>query len=435
MRIHLWLLLSLFCAGITYLYGSRIVQPWEHYINVEHGTIKSEMGDLYSSWLGTRELLLHGRNPYGPEVTHEIQIAFYGHIIDQRYDQPGVDVIDEQRFAYPLYVVFFLAPTMRLDFASVQTWAPLIFALMTVLSLFAWLDLLRWRPSATIQAAIVLFVLSSPQVVQGLRLRQLGLLVGFLLAIAAWCISRNHFVAAGILLALSTLKPQMALLLIAWFIIWALGGLQKRWSLLAAFGVTLTVLLALCQLILPGWFFYFVNGMMAYRHYATTPSFLTLAFGSTLGLVLTGIALVGLLAMAWQRRKATSISWDFVYTTSLFCIATTFVSLRITPFNQILLLLPALIIVREWPTLPRAWRYSFAIIVAWPWITSLILLLFRPAIDSFRRVPLIPFAPSLLMPFVFLLLLSTRRIRGGTFSGKPLAFLLLMRALIFTPGE
>jgi len=52
--------------------GSR---AWEHGSGVRDG-IKTQMGDLYSPWMGTRELILHHRNPYGPEVTHEIQMAF-----------------------------------------------------------------------------------------------------------------------------------------------------------------------------------------------------------------------------------------------------------------------------------------------------------------------------------------------------------------------
>ena len=32
------------------------------------------MGDLYSGWIGTRDLLVRGRNPFGPEVSHQSQM-------------------------------------------------------------------------------------------------------------------------------------------------------------------------------------------------------------------------------------------------------------------------------------------------------------------------------------------------------------------------
>src|ERR1022692_2001891 len=199
MKVRLWLLLSVLAGGTACLYMFRVLGPWEHYIDVERGKLKAQMGDLYPRWVGTRELLLRGRNPYGTEVSHEIQMAFYGRTIDQRYGQPGVGIIDEQRFVYPVYVVFLLAPTISMDFSHLQVWAPVVFAMLTAFSVLLWLEVLRWRPPKALIVAIVLFVLSSPQIVQGLRLRQLALVVCFLLALSAWCITRNPLacVAAG----------------------------------------------------------------------------------------------------------------------------------------------------------------------------------------------------------------------------------------------
>src|SRR5258706_16381462 len=78
MRASLWLLLSLFVTAISWIYVTTVAAPWEHYVNVERGPMKAQMGDLYPSWYGTRELLYRGRNPYGPEVSDEIQMAYYG---------------------------------------------------------------------------------------------------------------------------------------------------------------------------------------------------------------------------------------------------------------------------------------------------------------------------------------------------------------------
>src|SRR5271170_4592224 len=180
MKTRIWLLLSVFAAAITWLYAARVLGPWDRYIGELHDGVKSQMGDLYPRWVGTRELLLHGRNPYSPEVSHEIQIAFYGHVIDQKYGQPRAEIVDEQRFVYPVYVVFLLAPTVYLSFSQAQMCALILFAVLTGISVLLWLDLLRWRPPKILTAAIVLFVLSSPQIVQGLRLGQLGLVVAFL---------------------------------------------------------------------------------------------------------------------------------------------------------------------------------------------------------------------------------------------------------------
>jgi len=387
---------------------SRVLLPWEFYIDVEHGKLKAEMGDLYPRWVGTRELLLHRRNPYGPEVSHEIQMAFYGHVIDQKYGEPGVEVVDEQRFVYPLYVVFLLAPTVYLSFSQVQTGALVLFAVVTAISVLLWLDLLRWRPHKILTTAIVLFILSSPQIMQGLRLRQIGLVVAFLLALSAWCIARNHLALAGVLLAVSTVKPQMAVLPLVWFLVWGISAWPRRWPLLAGFGVTLATLVALGELILPGWPGYFVDGLIAYRKYFPTTSLLCLALGNWVGGALSGIAILALLTLAWRNRKVDAASPDFIQTLAAFFVAASLVLPLFQPFNQVLLLLPVLMVVRDWDLLPRLGRRSFFIVVAWPWIASLVLLLFPPRVDSTNRLPLLPSVLVLFVPFFLLMLLLTR---------------------------
>ncbi len=47
-----------------------------------HDSPRGSLSDLYPRWLGARELLLHHRDPYSPEVTREIQIGYYGRVLD-----------------------------------------------------------------------------------------------------------------------------------------------------------------------------------------------------------------------------------------------------------------------------------------------------------------------------------------------------------------
>jgi hypothetical protein len=387
---------------------SRVLGPWEHYVDVKSGKLKAQMGDLYPRWVGTRELLLHGRNPYSPEVSHEIQMAFYGHAIDQQYG-PGLPTLDEQRFAYPVYVVFLLAPAVYLQFSQVQLLAAILFGALTATSVILWMEVLHWRPPKALVLAIALFVLSSPQIVQGLRLRQLGLVVAFLLALSAWCIVRNHLAIAGILIAISTIKPQMVVLPLAWFLLWAASAWAKRWPLLAGFGATLAALTGLGEFVLPGWPRYFVDGLVAYRKYFPTTSLLCLALGDWVGGVLTGIAIVALLALAWRNRRVEADSAEFVHTLAAFLIGAALVLPLFQPFNQVLLLLPSVMVVRDWRSLSRLGRRIFAAVLAWPWVVSLALLVvFHPRVDSPGRIPLLPSVMTLFVPFLLLLLLATR---------------------------
>jgi hypothetical protein len=405
----LWLFLSLLAAAAASLYMARILGPWEHFMDSRNNALTSTLGDLYPRWVGTRALLRNGKNPYGPDVSHEIQVAYYGHPITQSYDQPKIKIVDEQRFAYPVYVVFLLAPTARLTFATVQAWTPILLIALTGAGIVLWLKVLQWRPAMITAMAIIVFFVASPQVVQGLQLRQLGLLVGFLLALAAWCVVRNHLATAGAALALATIKPQMVVLPLAWFLIWSLGDLSKRWRLPAGFAGALAALIVAGEWILPGWLKDFLLGLIAYRKYVSSTPLLQLALGKWPGVVAGVLVAVSLLAWAWMNRKQTHDPAQFAVVLSAFLIGAT-VALPLTPpFNQVLLILPALMVIHDWAALPRVARLAFILIMGWPWITEIVLLLHVPQLNSPSRLPLLPLSLVLLVPFLIPFLLVMRR--------------------------
>ena len=406
MRIRIWFLLSLLASLVAWLYTARVLDPWEYYVNVQHGDLKCQMGDLYSPWMGTRELLLRGRNPYGSEVSHEIQMAFYGHVIDQKYGEPGVLMINEQRFAYPVYVVLLLAPTVYADFQALQMWAAVGLAVLTAISLILWIDVCLRRPSQLLIATLIPFVISSPQIMQGLRLRQLGLVVGFLLAVSAWCITRNHLASAGIALALATIKPQMALIPLAWFLLWAVSDCSRRWRLLAGFGITFSALVGFGELLLPGWLHFFVNGLLVYPKYVGMRSLLYIALGNPVGTVLSGIVMIVLAGFTWRNRRADSASSEFVQAVAASFIGAALVMPLAHPFNQVLLLLPAVLVIRDWETLPRIGRRILAAVAVAPWIARCVLLWRHPSVDSPSRLPLLPAAITLLLPFLLFMLFT-----------------------------
>lgn len=408
MNLRLWLLLSLLICAVTGLYVFRVLVPCNDYIGAHDGGLKAQMWDLYPRWVGARELLLHGRNPYGTEVTQEIQMAYYGHTITQDYRNDGHKIIDEQRFAYPVYVVFLMAPFIDVDFAEVQHWAPAGLALLAVLCVPLCLDILRWKLPRTAVAAIALFTVSSPQIVQGMRHQQLAILVGLALFAGAWCACRNHLASAGALLAWSTIKPQMALFPLCFFLIWVIGDWCKRWRLLAGFMAMLLALIGAGELVLPGWISYFLAGAAAYRRYFPTTSLPRVALGDMLGEILGGLIVLGLLLFAWRGRKEPAGSRKFAITFAAFLMGTLLAFPLLTPFNQVMLILPTMLLLQDWKALPRLSRIAFIANLSWPWIISSILLLFPPRLDSPNRLPLLPSFLVLFFPLLLPLLLVTR---------------------------
>jgi hypothetical protein len=284
-----------------------------------------------------------------------------------------------------------------------------LLALLTVIGVLLWFDCVRWLPSWPTAAAVFLFVLSAPPIVQGLRLRQLGLVVGVLLAFATWCVSRNLPGTAGIVLAVSTIKPQMVALPLVWFVCWVMGDWQKRWRLLAGFVATLGALIGAGELILPGWLRYFFEGLRAYRQYAYRPPLLELALGNTLGEILSAAVIVGVLAFAWKNRNEAGDSPQFTIVLATFLIASLLTMPLYPLFNQLLLILPVMIVLRDWASLRRAARYAFIAILGWPSITSLaLLLLFSRSSYPSGLMPLLPSVATLILPFILPLLLVSR---------------------------
>lgn len=410
MKAWLWLLVGMAVSAISWTYMHRIVLPWEHHVNVEQGKLLVEMGDLYPRWVGTRELLLNRRNPYGPEVSHEIQIGFYGHPIEQSYDHPGSEIVDEQRFAYPVYVVFLLAPTMHIEFPVLQAWAPLLLGALTAISVWLWFGSIRWQPAPVATAAFILFVLSSPQIGQGLRLRQLGLFVAFLIALSTWAIVHKHYFLGGTLLAFSTIKPQMIVLCLAWFFIWTLGDWKQRSRLAAGFASAFLLLAGAGELLLPGWPRYFLAGLQAYTKYFPTTSIVRLILGNWIGGVVSVVIILLLIAFGWRKRGVQPNSPEFLEMLTLFLIATTLVLPILTPYNQVLLLLPITLLIRDWDALSRLGRTGFVLFMAWPPLAAIGLLARPLQLDTFEHA-LPPSALLLFMPFVVLWLTYSRRLK------------------------
>jgi hypothetical protein len=179
--------------------------------------------------------------------------------------------------------------------------------------------------------------------------------------------------------------------------------------LAAGFVGAMTALLAASELILPGWFGYFVAGIAAYRKYAPTSSLLRMALGETLGEIMGGVLILALLLLAWRNRKAETHSRGFITTFAAFLMGTILAFPLFTPFNQVLLILPAMLLIRDWNALPQFSRLIFIISVSWPWIVSLVLLFFPPRLDSLNQLPLLPSFLVLFFPLLLPLLLMTRR--------------------------
>src|SRR5437660_9987810 len=134
------LLIAVVLAASMWWYVQKLLIPYQRADAAAHGRPRGNLSDLYPRWLGAREFLLHHRNPYSPEVTREIETGYYGRTLDPgRVEDPR----DQQGVAYPVYVVFLLAPTVHLPSPAVHQGFRCVLVALTDAPVARWVAAVR----------------------------------------------------------------------------------------------------------------------------------------------------------------------------------------------------------------------------------------------------------------------------------------------------
>jgi hypothetical protein len=374
----LFLIASLLAAASMWFYVDQVLVGHQVSEAAANQTPRGNLSDLYPRWLGARELLLHGRNPYSQDITLEIQKGYYGRALDA--SRPN-DPKDQQGFAYPAYVVFLLAPLIGLPFHSVQIVFHWLLVTLSGASVLLWLRVLRWQlPALPIAAGIALFLGCVPAV-QGIKLQQLTLLVAAFMAASAACVTSGFLFLGGAILALATIKPQLAWPLVLWLMAWAIADWRSRRGLVLGFAVTLGALFLGAELVLPGWWRMFLAGLRQYHQYTRNESVLDQLVnwmaGRFGGDILAGLAVAATGFLLWGTTTDKATSRAFGPRLALVLALTVLIVPMYAPYNQVLLL----------PAILFLWRYGgwgvsasgpsrllFAatgFAVLWQWVASL----------------------------------------------------------------
>jgi Glycosyltransferase family 87 len=397
------LLISLLFAGSLWFYVERVLIPYQEADAAAHNRPRGILSDLYPRWLGARELLLRQRDPYSAEVTRDIQIGYYGRALDPK--RPN-DPTDHQAFAYPVYVVFLLAPTIKLPFALVQAGFRCLMVGLIIVTVLFWMRFLKWRPSTATGIAVLALTFGCFPVAQGLLLEQLTIVVSVLVAACLLLLCGEQFLLAGILLAIASIKPQLIWPLGAWLCLWSLSDWRKRQNFFWGFSITGILLATAGELVLHNWIGRFRLAVDAYRQYTGTQSIFEKLTSPTLGTLINYAVLLVVAVVCWRARKVSDNSTQFVLVSSLVLAATIVTVSTIAPYNQIFLLPAALILIKNWKELwnanhfIRAACWIGAAFLVWPWLSSFALLsasMFVPP-ALIQKAWWVPMASSLAIP-------------------------------------
>jgi hypothetical protein len=386
---------------------AMFIGMWAYVVRVANPNIRrqaaisgdraGELGDLYPRWYGTRQLVLHGQNPYGQRVSDDLQRAYYGNV-----QLNGSR--DEQRFAYPIFVSLFLLPTVYLEFGQVQIIASFVMTAALAISIPLWLGFVGWQLSRWKVVALVLLVLSCSPAVQALEMQQISTLVCVLIAAGSFLLRRRSYVSSGIFFALATIKPQMVFLLYLWLLLWTLSRWRERKKLLLSFSVGIAILMLIGQWMVPGWVGQFISAMQAYRHYAgdSAQSIIEMSFGRALGDVVIFAILLVLAMASFRQRKEPADSPGFSHTVALVLAISTVVLPPAAPYNHLLLLPGVLVLLCGWSNLWRSGKLVAGIsalataAILWPWVAAVGILLISFFIPIQRWA--LPFYCSLIVP-------------------------------------
>jgi hypothetical protein len=372
-----WLLLAaVLCAAGVWLYADRVLIPHQISDAVVHNRPTGNRSDLYPQWLGARELLLYGHDPYSAETTREIQQGYYGRPLDP--SRPG-EPKDQQAFAYPVYVAFYLAPTIHLPFEAVRKGFFWVLFILTVVSIPLWLRVLRWSAPLWAQGSMIIFTIGSLTVMQGLKLPQMTLLVAALVAIGLALLASDRPIAAGVALALATIKPQLVWLLLFWLTIWTLADWRRRYRWAASFLCAMAVLCAASEWYLPNWIFRFVQAVHRYQNYNDAVSILDKLLPAGWGLIPSAFAVAATAYIGWKNRRVAVDTPSFAAMTSLTLAVTVIVTPSYALYNEVILLSALLMLVRNRQLLwnqnlsSRVLLSLAAVLLLWQWLASIVL--------------------------------------------------------------
>ena len=285
---------------------------------------------LFPEWLGVREILQRG-NPYRQEVTDQIQVASYG-------STPPGKRVNQQRFAYPVYFAFLFLPLAVFPFSVARILAFAGCLASTIATVHLWCRWRGWQPAATV--IVGLFVFASYPAILGLQLCQPSLLIAGLLAVVVYWVHSGRLVPAGILAALCSAKPQLAVAVLLPLSIWAAAQWHTRKRFVMAYGCSLSALLLASDVLVPGWFPQWLTTIRAYSDYAGSKPLLTDLLHAHF---VWGTASLLVIATAWISHKFCEVDLLFAISFSIAVFQLLFPFLL---YNEILLLPATLWLVR-----------------------------------------------------------------------------------------
>ena len=224
--------------------------------------------DFLYRWMPSRLYLFEGyQNPYSPEVEYQVELAHHGHA-HQGTETPGI-------FAYPFYIIPIFIPFAAIEnyITARAIWMTLL-ECIHILLVIVTLRLFKVQLKMITLVFLILFSLFFSFFSQPIIDGNPSPIAALFVLLSLWAISKQKDWLAGMLLAFSTIKPQMVLLFFILVWIWAFSN--RRWKIILGSFFTLVFLFGVSFAILPGWFNEFLKDIFLYPAIASPHSPITI---------------------------------------------------------------------------------------------------------------------------------------------------------------
>ncbi len=316
--------------------------------------------DFLVHWMGTRAFLVDGISPYSDQTALQIQTFAYG--------GPAQKGQHELRVAYPFYsIILFFPFALFSDFSVARAvWMTVLEVGLLGLSLLS-IRLANWKPNLLTLALFILFSVLWYHAVRPLINGNAVILVALMIVGALLAIRSGADEFAGVLLAFTTIKPQVVLVFLVFIVLWAI--FNRRWRLVAWLVGTVVILAGVAAFLLPDWILQNLREVIRYPGYnppGTPGSALATWFpakGEQLGVALTAVIMIILLFQWIIGRNADARG--FLWIACLTLVASQWIGIQTDPGNFIVCF-PALALV--FSLIEERYRRS-------GWVISILLML------------------------------------------------------------
>ena len=293
--------------------------------------------DFLVHWMGTRTFLLEGTSPYSDETAVKIQTFAYGHKAEK--DE------HELRVAYPLYSMVVFAPYSLIENYDLARalWMTTLELCLLALSYLS-LKITDWNPGRKVLLAFFLFSIFWYHALRPLINGNAVIIIALFIAGVLFSIRKKQDELAGVLLALTTIKPQVSIVFIIFIFVWAFR--TKRLKVVGWFLASIFFLSLSATLLIPDWILQNLREIVRYPGYNPpgTPASALRALmpdvWGRVGIVISGIMIL-LLIFEWAVMRNEDYK-NFLWVAFTTLTASQWVGIQTDPGNFIVLF-PAIV--------------------------------------------------------------------------------------------